>query len=121
VVSDERILRAVAYVKRRLDAPLALDDVAAEACLSPGRFRHLFVEETGMTLRAYILWRRLLRAFELAVRGESLSSAAHGAGFADAAHLTRTCRRMFGFPPSVLQVGGPPPALARREVLGVAR
>jgi AraC-like DNA-binding protein len=39
--------------------------------------------------------------------GESLSTAAHRAGFADAAHLTRTSRRMFGFPPSALQMGAP--------------
>src|SRR5205085_8511150 len=45
VVSDERILRAVAYIAAHLDAPLTLDEVAAEACLSPSRFRHLFVEE----------------------------------------------------------------------------
>lgn len=102
VVSDERILRAAAYVRRHLDGPITLDDVAAEACLSPSRFRHLFVEQTGMALRPYILWRRFLRAWELIAAGESLSTAAHGAGFADAAHLTRTSRTMFGFPPSVM-------------------
>jgi AraC-like DNA-binding protein len=81
--------------------------VAGEACLSPSRFRHLFVEQTGLALRPYILWRRFLRVWDLLMAGESLSSAAHSAGFADAAHLTRTCRRMFGFPPSALQVAGP--------------
>jgi AraC-like DNA-binding protein len=105
--SDERILRAVAYINRHLDAPLTLEDVAGEACLSPSRFRHLFVEQTGLALRPYILWRRLLRVFDLVMTGESLSAAAHLAGFADAAHLTRTSRRMFGFPPSALQIAAP--------------
>ena len=107
VVSDERILRAVSYIKSHLDAPLTLEKVAAEAFLSPSRFRHLFVEQTGMALRPYILWRRFLRVWELLTTGESLSTAAHGAGFADAAHLTRTSRRMFGFPPSGLQLVSP--------------
>ena len=102
VATDERVQRAVAYVKAHLDAPLTLDEVAAEACLSPSRFRHLFVEETGMALRPYILWRRFLRSWELVLRGESLSRAAHESGFADAAHLTRTSRRMFGLAPSVM-------------------
>ena len=106
VVSDARILRAVAYINSHLDRPLTLDEVAAEAFLSPSRFRHLFVEETGMALRPYLLWRRMLRVWELMMGGDSLSSAAHSAGFADAAHLTRTCRRMFGFPPSAMQVAG---------------
>jgi AraC-like DNA-binding protein len=107
VVSDERILRAISYIRSHLDAPLTLDTVAAEAFLSPSRFRHLFVEQTGMALRPYILWRRFLRVWDLLAEGESLSTAAHRAGFADAAHLTRTSRRMFGFPPSALQLSAP--------------
>ena len=70
--------------------------------LSPSRFRHLFIEETGMALRPYILWRRFLKVWDLIMGGASVSDAAHGAGFADAAHLTRTSRRMFGFPPTVM-------------------
>jgi AraC-like DNA-binding protein len=107
VVSDERVLRAVSYINARLDAPLTLGEVAAEACLSPSRFRHLFVEQTGMALRPYILWRRFLRVWELLMAGRSLSMAAHAAGFADAAHLSRTSRRVFGFPPSAMQMAGP--------------
>lgn len=106
VVSDPRILRAVAYIKSHLDSSLTLEEVASEAFLSPSRFRHLFVEQTGTALRPYILWRRFVRVWELLMAGESISAAAHGAGFADAAHLTRTCRQMFGFPPSALQLEG---------------
>ena len=110
VLADERILRAVRYVNAHLDGALTLEEVAAEACLSPSRFRHLFVEQTGMALRPYILWRRFLRVWELMMTGVTLSAAAHAAGFADAAHLTRTSRRMFGFPPSFMQMAGPLPA-----------
>ena len=109
VVSDDRILRAVSYIKTHLDEPLTLEEVAGEAFLSPSRFRHLFVEQTGMALRPYILWRRFVRVWELMMAGESLSTAAHRAGFADAAHLTRTSRRMFGFPPSGLHFASPLP------------
>jgi len=109
VPSDERILRAITYIKANIDRPLTLDEVAAEAFLSPGRFRHLFVEQTGMGLRPYVLWRRFLRVWELLMAGETLSSAAHAAGFADAAHLTRTSRSTFGFPPSAMQMLGPLP------------
>ncbi len=107
-VSDDRLLRAVAYINGHLDAPLTLGEVAREAFLSPSRFRHLFVEQTGTALRPYVLWRRFLRAWEVVNRGESISTAAHAAGFADAAHLSRTSVRMFGFPPSALQVIAPP-------------
>jgi AraC-like DNA-binding protein len=108
VVSDERILRAIAYINNHLGATMTLEQVAEEACLSPSRFRHLFVEQTGTALRPYVLWRRFLRAWEIVLRGESLSVAAHEAGFADAAHLSRTSNRMFGFPPSAMQVAASP-------------
>jgi AraC family transcriptional regulator len=110
VVSDERILRAVAYMQGHLERPLTLDEVADVACLSPSRFRHLFVEQTGMGLRPYLLWRRFLRVWELLGAGGSLSAAAHAAGFADAAHLTRTSRSMFGFPPSAVRFAEPLPS-----------
>lgn len=107
VVSDERILRAVAYINAHLDGSLTLEEVAAVAYLSPSRFRHLFVEQTGVGLRPYILWRRFLRAIELVWAGQPISTAAHAAGFADAAHLTRTSKRMFGFVPSGGHKGTP--------------
>ena len=101
---DDRVARAVAYMKANIGGSLTLDELADVASLSPGRFRHLFVEETGMTVRPYILWLRFQRAWELIAAGNSLSSAAHGAGFSDAAHLTRTSRRMFGVPPVAIQM-----------------
>jgi AraC-like DNA-binding protein len=105
-LTDERIIRAVGHINTHLGQTITLEDVAAAVCLSPSRLRHLFVEQTGMGLRPYVLWRRFLRAWDLLASGESVSSAAHGAGFADSAHFARTSRQTFGFPPSLLQVDG---------------
>jgi AraC-like DNA-binding protein len=102
--SDERIIRAVKYVNEHLSAPLTLKQVAGVAHLSPSRFRHLFAEQTGMGLRQYVLWRRFVSVWEHRMNGASLSTAAHAAGFADSAHLSRTSRRMFGMPPSSLDI-----------------
>jgi AraC-like DNA-binding protein len=66
-----------------------------------------------MPLRTYLLWRRLLHVWTLLMEGQTLSAAAHAAGFADAAHLSRTARTMFGLPPSLLQMAGPLSARAR--------
>jgi AraC-like DNA-binding protein len=107
VSSDERILRAVKYVNEHLAAPISLKQVAGVACLSPSRFRHLFAEQTGMGLRQYVLWRRFVSVWEYRMGGASLSTAAHAAGFADSAHLTRTSRRMFGSPPSLMNLSAP--------------
>ncbi len=101
---DERILRAISYINQNLGGPITLEAVAKEAFLSPTRFRHVFVEQTGTALRPYVLWRRFLRAWSLVRDGATLSTAAHEAGFSDAAHLTRTSQKMFGFAPSALLV-----------------
>jgi AraC-like DNA-binding protein len=105
--TDPRVLAAIAYLQERVDRQVTLEEVAAVANLSPSRFRHLFVAETGMPLRTYLLWRRLLHVWTLLMQGETLSGAAHAAGFADSAHLSRTARTMFGLPPSAMQMTGP--------------
>jgi len=101
--ADHRVLSATAFMAARLAEPLMLEDVAGHVELSPGRFRHLFVEQTGISFRAYLLWARLNRALELGFGGASWTEAAHATNFADSAHLTRTMRRMYGFAPSALR------------------
>jgi AraC-like DNA-binding protein len=81
-----------------------LGEAARSAHLSPERFRHLFVEQTGMRFRPYVLWLRLERALEAYAAGASLTDAAQAGGFADSAHLSRTFRRMFGVAPASLTI-----------------
>ena len=49
----------------------------------------------------------------LGYSGASWTDAAHAAGFADSAHLSRTSRTMFGTTPSALQMSGPLSRLER--------
>jgi AraC-like DNA-binding protein len=99
---DPRVARATEWLRGALDGPVTLARTAAAVALSPGRFRHLFVAETGLTFRAYVLWLRLSRAVELVAARRPVTEAAHAAGFADAAHLSRTFRRTFGVAPAML-------------------
>jgi AraC-like DNA-binding protein len=102
--TDPRIARVVAWIARHIDEPLSLAAAAGVAGLSEGRFRHLFVDETGVAFRPYVLWTRLNRALELGVGGTSWTDAAHATNFADSAHLTRTCRRMYGLFPTAMRI-----------------
>lgn len=99
---DDRIVRALALIRAGDPRRLPLDKVAQEVFLSPGRFMHLFTEQVGLPYRRYLLWRKLSLAMAEFARGETLSAAAHSAGFSDSAHLTRTWYQMFGLPPSVM-------------------
>jgi AraC-like DNA-binding protein len=99
---DLRVSRVIAWVRERLDSTVSLKDAANVANLSPSRFRHLFVAQTGVSFRAYLLWARVATAVGAAMGGQSWTAAAQEAGFADSAHLSRTCRRMFGIAPATL-------------------
>jgi AraC-like DNA-binding protein len=55
-----------------------------------------------MPLTRWRVWTRLRRAADALQRGRSLADAAHEAGFADQAHLTRQMREMMGLTPAGL-------------------
>lgn len=97
---DARIARALELIRARLGGKIPLTSVAAAVHLSPDRFRHLFMQETGVGFRPYLLWLRLEVALAAYVAGESLTEAAYSGGFADSAHFSRTFRSMFGITPA---------------------
>lgn len=97
---DPRIERALHILKHAPDNLVSAEAVAEEISLSPSRFAHLFRAEVGLPVRRYLLWRRLRNAVRLLGAGDSITTVAHAAGFADSAHLTRTFRKMFGLAPS---------------------
>lgn len=76
--------------------PWRAAEVAASLSLSESRFRHLFRQEMGIAWRPWLRWRRLLCAILILRQGGSATDAAHAAGFADSAHLSRTFRLAFG-------------------------
>ncbi|MFI6501178.1 helix-turn-helix transcriptional regulator [Nonomuraea typhae] len=96
---------ALGVIASTLPAPVRLAAVARAVHLSESRLAHLFTEELGLPFRPYVLWERLRVALTSAAQGASLITAAHEAGFSDAAHLTRTVRRMMGDTPSALATG----------------
>jgi AraC family transcriptional regulator len=101
---DERVSKVISWAASHLTTPISLPDAAAVAGLSPDRLRHVFVKHTGLPFRTYILWLRLLKAVEAFSHGESLTNAAHEAGFADSAHFSRTFRRTFGVAAAELRI-----------------
>lgn len=82
------------------DAPPSLRELAATVQLSEGRLMHAFTESVGIPLRPYLAWLRVQRGVVAIATGSSLTRAAHEAGFSDAAHMSRTFRKMLGLTPS---------------------
>jgi len=110
-----RVNRVLKYLREKLGVSydFSLKTLSAVSGLSQSRFMHVFTESVGVPLRPYVLWLRVQRASCDLMAGASATSAAHNAGFSDAAHLTRTFRKMLGMTPTDL-------ALRKRASRGVS-
>ena len=99
-----RVNRVLRHLQQQLPDPryVSLARLSRIATLSPSRLMHVFTESLGVPLRPYLLWLRVQRAARAIASGSSATEAAHLAGFADAAHLTRTFRRTLGATPREL-------------------
>ncbi|MGW5570406.1 AraC family transcriptional regulator [Nocardia thailandica] len=98
--------------------PPALGELATRVGMSGSRLSHVFTEHVGLPYAAWRRWTRLHQAFAVVRAGGSLTEAAHTAGFADSAHLTRTCRDLIGITPTeaLIATGWRPAPTGRGEV-----
>lgn len=99
---DERLRAVMQWVDARLDTDIRLSAAATAVGVSPSWLSHHFGDALGLPLRRYVVWRRLRQAVQASLDGATLTEAAHHAGFADAAHLSRSFRKTFGIAPSFL-------------------
>ncbi len=77
-------------------------DVAAAVGLSESRLSHAFNRDASMSVPAYLRWLRLRLVADALRSGQTLTQAAHAAGFSDSAHLSRVFKAGFGVRPSEL-------------------
>ena len=96
VLADARLQRALDQVDALLSGKVSAAAVAGAAHLSLSQLERLFSAQLGLPVRRLVLWRRLRLAIRFILLGSTLTDAAHGAGFADAAHFSRTMRSLFG-------------------------
>jgi AraC-like DNA-binding protein len=99
---DERVRAALLLMRDDPARRWRAAEVAAAAGLSTRRFRDVFSSQVGMGFRQFLLWTRIGAALQQLASGASLTEASLAAGFSDAAHLTRTFRRMVGIVPSAI-------------------
>ncbi|HMJ10948.1 MAG TPA: AraC family transcriptional regulator, partial [Polyangiaceae bacterium] len=91
---DARVHKVAALLKENFVEPPSAAELAAHVNLSVSRLVHLFTEGMGVSLRTYVHWLRMRDVLFAIAGGESLTLAAHRAGFADLPHLTRKFRDM---------------------------
>ncbi len=97
---DRRLLQALDAIQHER---LSVVDAAARVGLSSSRLTHLMTEQLGAPPRKWAAWFKLTAAITHTVlAGANLTRAAHEAGFADSAHLTRTSKQLAGVRPAMM-------------------
>ncbi len=95
-----QISRAIATIRRRFDAPLRIDEVAAEAGMSASSLHAHFKAITRLTPLEYQKQLRLQEARRLMlVGGATASTAGFAVGYESPSQFSREYRRLFGAPP----------------------
>ena len=97
---DTRIQFIINHVEREENCIHDLNYYENKLGLSKSRISHLFTEEIGISLKQYILWKKLLFAIDSIRSVSDLSQIAIDCGFSDMSHLSRTFKKMFGHTPS---------------------
>jgi len=99
-VTDQRIISVMSHIQKNIQKHISARELAASVFLSEDRFLHLFKEQTGIPLRQYIIYQRVMVATDAFLNGKTICAAAELAGFSDCAHFSRTFIEINGLKPS---------------------
>jgi len=96
----ERLLRVLVHIQQHLDEPLALEELARLACLSPHHFHHVFSGMLCESLGSHVRRLRLERAAgRLKLTETPVVQIAFEAGYETHESFTRAFRRGFSLSP----------------------
>jgi len=92
---DQPVLEAIELVSKE-NEDFTMTSLADRIFLSKSRLAHLFSEQTGITLKSYLQYKRLEKALRKMMSGSSITEAALDTGFAGSSHISVSGRKMTG-------------------------
>jgi AraC-like DNA-binding protein len=103
---DERVARAMEYVRKHVAEPVRRADLARAAGVSEAHLQELFRAAAGVSPMEYVIRLRLRRAMDLLARtGLPVGQVAERCGFASPYYFARLFRRRLGVAPSGYRIG----------------
>lgn len=93
------ITATMQYIESHLSEPLRLSTLAEQVHVSGSYLSSQFKEHTGLTLRAYVLDRKINYAKNLLQQGATVTEACYGSGFNDYANFIRSFKKVTGMSP----------------------
>ena len=95
-----QVRRAIGWIKQHFDEPFRIEDLAAEARMSPSALHRHFKAVTALSPLQYQKQLRLQEARKLIlVQRLDAGSAGHAVGYDSASQFSREYARLFGAPP----------------------
>jgi AraC family transcriptional regulator len=99
--SAHRVHRVMNAILQRPEAEHSLEDLAAQAGVTPSHFCRIFKKANGISPHQYVMKAKLNRAVELLSQSDaSLALIADSLGFTSQSHFTRAFRQFTGRTPS---------------------
>jgi transcriptional regulator GlxA family with amidase domain len=106
-VSNEKLLRVLAYMETHLDEPAPTEHLAAVAGATPRQLQRMFLQHLGVTPMRHYLGVRLDRGQTLLQQtAMPLTEVAVACGFVNANHFSRAYKDRFGHPPREERIPG---------------
>jgi transcriptional regulator GlxA family with amidase domain len=100
-VTDTRVLRLLETLACELDKPQLVKDLAVQLRLSPSRLEHIFKQETGLGIKAFLRAARLKKAKDILQDPTlGIKEVAAAVGYRDVSHFARDFRKQYGQSPS---------------------
>ena len=97
---NDRILDVLRYLDEHICEDLEIEHLADQFFISKYHLMRLFHKETGSTIHAYLIQRRLLLARDLIKQGVSATDACYRSGFRSYSSFTRAYSKIFATTPT---------------------
>lgn len=87
------------YIDANLEDNLSLETLEKRFYITGSYLCQIFKQTTGSTLHEYIIYKRISRAKQLLLKGDSAANASFKCGFSDYSNFVRAFRKVTGYSP----------------------